>query len=155
VNPNQSFNNEYGGIYITEKGIYNLNSKNEPRLFIEKTRIKNIKFNYGYLVDNPWGQILVGVILILIVILFPGATIYAWLTQGGPIYDLSLVLLWLLPFGLWLLVGALQRGFYLDISLDQGRRKIPIKRKIDPAVMRKHLLDAVVTGYDIEISHPS
>jgi hypothetical protein len=111
---------EVSGIRFEETRISNVQDK---RVFasINRSDISKLDFRWGILSQRPVLQVILGVVLSLFglsVVRF----IYMWFTYGGTAFDYQIMLVLLLPGGVWIIVDALKVGYYLSIEQRSGSK---------------------------------
>jgi hypothetical protein len=120
---------EVGGIRFEETKISNVQ---DNRVFasIDRSDITSLDFRWGILSQRPFLQISFGALLSLFglsVVRF----IFTWLTQGGIAFDYQIMLILVLPMGIWLIMDALKRGYFLSIQLRSGKDKMTFEKQQD------------------------
>ncbi|HEX8200674.1 MAG TPA: hypothetical protein VF590_09315 [Isosphaeraceae bacterium] len=93
-----------------------------------RIRYERAELRWGWQAQRPLTQLLFGGALLAIG-LFPIPLIVGWILHGG---TLPMVLAWMTtmaPFGGWLMLDALRRGFFLAIDGLGGRWKLCFDRR--------------------------
>ena len=120
---------EYRGVRFTTTHAALIDDGRET-VRIPVAQIRSLTLQYGLTSARPIVGILVGLFF-----LFIGwrvvDRIWAWLRDGGTLWDFEILLLFLLPVGAWLVRDMLRRGPYLLVELDHGRRKLPFDADLD------------------------
>ncbi len=139
---------EYAGVQFSVDGVSSVYNR-RPTLKFLKNDIRKIVLRTGFQAERPAVQIGLGLGL-AIVWLIPFANFLRWLNQGGGIYDLTLLVLWLIIPAIWMTIDGLRRGPYLEVTLDEDRRKLPFTRAATPDGLENFLRAGTKWGYSIE-----
>jgi hypothetical protein len=139
---------EYAGVQLAPDSVSLIRNR-RPIVRILKTNIRKLALRQGFQSERPALQIGMGAALALVWLV---SFIYflGWLTQGGGIYDLTLLLLVLIVPAVWMIFDGLRRGPYLEVTLDDDRRKLPFSRRATPDGLEHFLSAGVEWGYAIE-----
>ena len=137
----------YNGVFISPEKIYMLQGKGVVASVV-KEEIVSIALSEGYQSERPFMQIGFGVITLLISA-YP--LLYA-ASRPRVIHVEICTIVAFFPLGLWLLREGLQRGYYLDVELKNGTRKMAFEKNCDAAALKKFAKNAAKLGYQIDIS---
>ena len=110
---------EYSGIRLSQHTIQTV-KKNHITFTLQRAEINHLELHRGFTAERPLIQMLFGLALLLFCF-FPIRTIAVWIFYGGTLYDVILILLLLLPLGLWLFVEALHRGLFIRAYLNSHK----------------------------------
>ncbi len=106
---------ECSGIRVSSSTIQTVR-RNKITFSLARSDINHLELRRGFTAERPVIQIIFALVLLLFCLL-PIRTIIAWIIYGGTLYDVILIMLFLLPLGIWLLVNALHRGLYILAQL--------------------------------------
>jgi hypothetical protein len=107
------------GIRVSSSTIQTVR-KNTITFTLSRADVNHLELHRGFTAERPVIQIIFSLAL-LVFCLLPIRTIVVWLIYGGTLYDVILILLMLLPLGIWLLINALHRGLYILARLSNSK----------------------------------
>jgi hypothetical protein len=139
---------EYAGIRFTQAEVMKVKN-GRPVESAPRSSIQRIILRSGAIASHPALEFLIGIIALALSI-WPIITVIRWLTEGGSMYDLTILLVVLAPVGVWMIASSLQRGHYLQIIQESETRKIRLSGKIQPEELDRFLQEASAMGYSIE-----
>jgi hypothetical protein len=108
---------------------------------IEKKDIIRAELVFGLSAEHPIVQLAFGSI-ILIVGLFPLEMLYVWITQGGTISVIQMLIFALIPLSLWIIRGALRKKHFILVDASTDRRKFIFDGEIEMRDLRTFLENA-------------
>jgi hypothetical protein len=118
---------EFCGIRCTSERLYEIDS---GRIMVEvsKRDVQWIKLRYGLQAPHPLFQFIVGV-----VVASPGlwgAMAFVKLASGGEkLLKYAALMVPMAVVGAFVAISALKRGYFLDIELSQGHKRIAFHRR--------------------------
>jgi hypothetical protein len=63
------------------------------------------------------------------------------------------MLLCLIPLGVWAIQSALKQGYFLNVELENDRRKLGFKTKCKKADLREFVRQVAILGYTVDTSN--
>ena len=138
---------EYRGVRFTTTHAALIDDGREV-VRIPVVQIRSLTLQYGLTSARPIVGILVGLFFLFIGWRVVGR-IWAWLRDGGTLWDYEVLLIFLLPLGAWLLRDMLRRGPCLLVELDHGRRKLPFDADLDGGFAQFARAVETITGHRI------
>ena len=114
------------GIQISPAGIKPMTGNLVTLVNTEE--ITEIIVRYGFRSAHPVIQLALGAVLSLLP-LYSVARMLFWSSEGGTLYDGEVLLLTSGIIGVWLLVDAFSRGYYLVVVTPRGKHRMALNKK--------------------------
>jgi hypothetical protein len=121
---------ECSGIRCSEKSLSEMDGR-KIAVSVFRPDIRKITYRHGVLAPHPLLQILAGIILIATGY-FPAEHIFRWLQNGGTLFGEELLIFIFAGIGVYLILTARRRGYFLDIELPKGRERLAFKGEPNP-----------------------
>jgi hypothetical protein len=118
-----------GGVELSSAGIKPVTGN--LATLIKAEDVNDVTGHYGARSAHPIVQIVVGAAMSLLLIDTIQNVIH-WLRHGGVMMDIELLLAIPGGLGVWLLIDAFSRGYYLLVRTNGGQQKIVFERKTPP-----------------------
>jgi hypothetical protein len=119
----------YCGVECSGEWLREMDSDSSS-LRIKRNEVKSVNWRYGLLAPSPILQIVFGVTLAAIG-WFPVGMFVKWI-RGGGAFPVALVYLIPIPaIGLWMALSAFRRGYFLEVDLDSGRKRLVFKGRTE------------------------
>lgn len=93
---------------------------------VSRKEIQRISLDHGLQAPHPVRQAIVGVLLISVGY-FPARHLLDWFLRGGVIVGLELGLIAFAAMGIWILLNALTRGYYLDVQQPDRQQRFTFR----------------------------
>ena len=121
----EGFGFELGGVLCTDVELLEVDS-GQIMVRVNRDEIQSIRLKYGTQEQNVLGQVICGSILISSAILPLGRLLFGM----GMGFAMSYWLVFAPMLGVYLIVGTMRKGFFLDIETTKGDRRIIFDRKL-------------------------
>ena len=144
ITSNNASRVQYLNIVVSESGIREMN-ENRCVVFMPREKIVRLEIKQGLQAERPLGQVIAGLILVILGIL--GITML-----GTPLILWGAGFLFFGALGAWLLWESLRRGYYLRVVCQADARKLAILGSIENAGFFQFVQDTTQLGYRIRDS---
>jgi hypothetical protein len=141
----------FNGILAAPNRISVVEGKTEV-ITVRKEDIKRITLDTGYQAERPIVQVVFGVI-ILGIALYPLLRFLSAPTGSSTMTTRAFMLLCLIPLGVWAIQSALKQGYFLNVELENDRRKLGFKTKCKKADLREFVRQVAILGYTVDTSN--
>ncbi len=138
------------GILATPEKISMIEGQSEV-ITIYKKDIQHISLEHGYQSERPIVQIVFGVV-VLMISMYPILKLMAAFLSDIKVHILAFLMLALIPIGVWAIRSALKRGYYLDVQLENDRRKLGFQTGWDKTGMTEFFKQIAPFGYIVDAS---
>ena len=94
---------------------------------MDRAEIRGISSGHSVQAQHPVRQSIVGLVWFSITY-FPAKHVLYWFRHGGVLFSTEI---WMVTFGgigLYMVISALRRGYYLDVELERGKRRLAFGR---------------------------
>lgn len=139
---------ELNGVRVADDGVSQIHGVHKL-LFVPRHEIGSMSIRHGLLSEHPMIQTFLGVALLFIGV-YPVPHLVRWLLTGGKASDLEIIVLMLIPIGIWLVRDAWKRGTYLFVLGDRGTHKLHFRGVPERKWLQEFCRQALLFNYSVE-----
>ena len=140
---------ELNGVRVADEGVSQVHGAYKL-LFVPRQEIRDMSIRSGILSPHPLIQSVLGLLLLLIGV-YPIPHLIKWLLTGGKAYDLEIIILLLIPTGIWLTRDAWKRGTYLSVRVERGTHKLHFRGQPERSWLQEFCRQALLFNYAVEL----
>ena len=117
------------GIRLTEQNLSEIDS-GRIMVTVSKQDIQRIVLRHGVQAPHPATQLIAGIVLISLGY-FPIRHLAYWFQHGGVYFDYEAWIIALVIAGMFMVRGASKKGYFLDVELSQGHKRLAFQKNPD------------------------
>ena len=136
------------GIRLTQQNLSEIDS-GRIMVTIAREDIRRVTLRHGIQASHPIIQLFAGIILSGLGY-FPIRHFVHWFQHGGFYFDVEALILVPVVAGLFLVVGAFKKGYFLEVELPRANKRLSFERNPDPTELQ-NLIRLIEEHYTLKV----
>ncbi len=139
---------DYGGVCCNSDQLFELDN-GQVMVVVRREDIRRIVLKHGFQAPHPILQGGLGIVLTVLGC-YPLVHLIEWTQRGGTLLSAEM---WFIPLGIIGIVqaiSAVQRGYFLEVDSEQGRKRLAFEKICDAGDVKK-FVQTIETLYGMEM----